>query len=389
MTHLKIEQNNSAIEQVSSAVITKLYELATSGDLDQDSNLVGRLHTTATYQSYIDSIRAEYPDVYITSDKYYLYMGDSTFTQIMATRYGDGVGCILSDLTSVGNAGEDVFGGFSGNTNITDATGLKYFTNILWSSTHANYHNGFKDCTNLQRCELPEGMTNLSAGSYPNLGFFRNCSSLTYVKLPSTITQIGQNTFSGCSSLQSIDLPNNLTTINSEAFSNSGLTQITLPSGLQVIGEYAFYGCTSLTSIHIPSSVTDLQRCFVGNCLNLTSITFDQSAGSPLTIRSGGGHLRGAFGSGTDLMGITTLDFPERFTTMNTGDYFFCNLPNLTTVIFRGSTPPTCTSTSASFWISDSATFYVPDNSVSAYQSATVFSNYASRIRGISELPQS
>jgi hypothetical protein len=34
MTHLKIEQNNSAIEQVSSAVITKLYELATSGDLD-------------------------------------------------------------------------------------------------------------------------------------------------------------------------------------------------------------------------------------------------------------------------------------------------------------------------------------------------------------------
>ena len=74
---------------------------------------------------------------------------------------------------------------------------------------------------------------------------------------------------------------------------------------------------------------------------------------------------------------------------MDSGDYFFANLPNLTTVIFRSTTPPTCTNTNSTFSINNNVTFYVPDNSVSAYQSATVFSNYASRIRGISELPQS
>lgn len=388
MTHLRIEQNNIQ-ENVSSAVIDKLYELATSGDLDQSSNLAGNLHTTATYQEYIDAIRAEYPDLTISSDKYYLYLGDPTFTQIMATRYGDGTGCVLSDCQNVRDNGQTVFGGFSGNTNITDVTGLKYFTNISWGNTQDDYHSGFKDCTNLQRCELPEGMIKLAAGSgYGNFGFFKNCSSLIYVKLPSTITRIDQNTFTNCSSLQSIDLPNNLTFIGTEAFGNSGLTQITLPSTLQTIESYAFTGCTSLTSIHIPSSVTYIGRAFVGNCTNITSITFDQSAGSPLTMHSGGGHLFGAFSYlDYSLSGITTLDFPERLATIDSGDYFFCRLPSLTTVIFRGSTPPTCTG-DLSMWATN-FTIYVPDNSVSTYQSATGFSSMSSRIKGISELPQS
>ena len=54
MTHLKIEQNNGVIEEVSSAVIDKLYDIVHSGNLDNTSNLIGRLHTTATYQDYID-----------------------------------------------------------------------------------------------------------------------------------------------------------------------------------------------------------------------------------------------------------------------------------------------------------------------------------------------
>jgi len=129
-------------------------------------------------------------------------MGDPTFTQIMATRYGDGTGCVLSDLTSVTDVVETAFGGLSGNTNIIDATGMKYFTGIGWGRSHSNYHNGLKDCTNLQRCELPEGMTDIGSGAgYNQTGFFKGCSNLTYVKLPSTATIIGYNTFDGCSSL--------------------------------------------------------------------------------------------------------------------------------------------------------------------------------------------
>ena len=49
MTHLKIQQNNSATEEVSSAVISKLYEIVQSSTLDSTSDLVGRLHTTSTF----------------------------------------------------------------------------------------------------------------------------------------------------------------------------------------------------------------------------------------------------------------------------------------------------------------------------------------------------
>lgn len=44
MTHLRIEQNNIQ-ENVSSAIIEKLYESTINEDLDQSSNLAGTLYT--------------------------------------------------------------------------------------------------------------------------------------------------------------------------------------------------------------------------------------------------------------------------------------------------------------------------------------------------------
>ena len=60
MTHLRIEQNNGSIEEVSSSVIAKLYDIVTNESLDQTSNLVGRLSTTVTYQEYIDELEDQF-----------------------------------------------------------------------------------------------------------------------------------------------------------------------------------------------------------------------------------------------------------------------------------------------------------------------------------------
>ena len=75
MTHLRIEQNNIQ-ENVSSAVIEKLYQLAISGDLDASSNLAGNLYTTATYQEYINALcktqqnpNGMFPDLTISYNK--------------------------------------------------------------------------------------------------------------------------------------------------------------------------------------------------------------------------------------------------------------------------------------------------------------------------------
>ncbi len=57
------------------------------------------------------------------------------------------------------------------------------------------------------------------------------------------------------------------------AFSNcSGLTSLTIPSSVTSIGEYAFDGCSGLTSFTIPSSVTSIGWGAFCGCSGLTSI---------------------------------------------------------------------------------------------------------------------
>ena len=57
------------------------------------------------------------------------------------------------------------------------------------------------------------------------------------------------------------------------AFSNcSGLTSLTIPSSVTSIGEYAFDGCSGLTSLTIPSSVTSIGWGAFCGCSGLTSI---------------------------------------------------------------------------------------------------------------------
>jgi len=87
MTHLRIEQNNGIIEEVSSSVITKLYELAISGTLDNTSQFKGRLHVDITYQDYIDYLtdRTKYltEDLYITASDTYIRFADPEVLNVL------------------------------------------------------------------------------------------------------------------------------------------------------------------------------------------------------------------------------------------------------------------------------------------------------------------
>ena len=75
MTHLRIEQNTGITEEVSSAVITKLYNIVHDNILDSESNLKGRLHTSSTYQSYIDYLQGQFDG---TNGKGPLYISATT-----------------------------------------------------------------------------------------------------------------------------------------------------------------------------------------------------------------------------------------------------------------------------------------------------------------------
>jgi len=129
---------------------------------------------------------------------------------------------------------------------------------------------------------------------------FRDCTSLTSITIPDSVTSIRDYAFSGCTSLTSITIPNGVTKIGDYAFGGcTSLTSITIPNGVTKIGEAAFGGCTSLTSVTIPDSVTNIRTATFEECTSLTSITI------PDSVTSIGSY---AFKNCTSLTSITIPD---------------------------------------------------------------------------------
>ena len=102
---------------------------------------------------------------------------------------------------------------------------------------------------------------------------FLNCSGLTSLSLPSSLTSIEREAFAGCSGLTSLSLPSSLTSIKYRAFYGcSGLTSLSLPSGITSIDWNAFSGCSGLTSLSLPSGLTSIGDGAFRGCSGLTSI---------------------------------------------------------------------------------------------------------------------
>ena len=85
--------------------------------------------------------------------------------------------------------------------------------------------------------------------------------------------KLGDYVFFDCSGLTSLTLPSSVTKIGCYALSNCiGLTSLTLPSGVTSIGTSAFFCCYGLISLTIPSSVTSIGGFAFNDCSGLTSI---------------------------------------------------------------------------------------------------------------------
>ena len=124
---------------------------------------------------------------------------------------------------------------------------------------------------------IPSSVNGYKVVSISDYAFY-NCSGLTSVTIPSSVTTIGCSTFSGCKSLTNITIPNSVTSIRKYAFYHcSGLTSVTIPSSVTSIGNSAFDGCKGLTSITIPNSVTSIDIDAFHGCSSLTSITIPNS----------------------------------------------------------------------------------------------------------------
>ena len=143
---------------------------------------------------------------------------------------------------------------------------IKYNGGVYTSNDKLGYA-AFSDCSGLTSLTIPSSVT--SIGEYA----FEGCSGLTSLTIPSSVTSIGEYAFYGCSGLTSLTIPSNVTSIGESAFHGcSGLTSLTIPSSVTSIGYCAFLGCSGLTSFTIPSSVTSIGWGAFCGCSGLTSI---------------------------------------------------------------------------------------------------------------------
>ncbi|MDY5676547.1 MAG: leucine-rich repeat protein [Eubacteriales bacterium] len=196
-----------------------------------------------------------------------------------------------------------LFGYIFGTNSYTGGTGIKQY---YASGSYKTYY-------------LPSSLRKITIlGGNILDGAFYNCSMLTDITIPASVTRIGNDAFSGCTTLETInynatrcsDLSSKNYVFNNAGQNGEGITiniganveripaylfgdresyfkspkiiMVTFAenSRCESIGNYAFYKCTSLTSVTIPESVTSIGNYAFEDCTSLTSITIPASVTS-------------------------------------------------------------------------------------------------------------
>lgn len=157
-----------------------------------------------------------------------------------------------------------------------------YRNNLAWAF--------FKN-ESLVTVKLPESITEVGED------IFGDCKTLRGVKLPEGVSRINKEAFYGCSILEKINFPAKLTSVDDNAFVYCGLLELdNLPSSLLHVGQSAFcyvplkalkldrkveigagaFSYTPITEIEMTTPCDSIREGTFRGCPNLTKITIGE-----------------------------------------------------------------------------------------------------------------
>lgn len=235
----------------------------------------------------------------------------------------------------------------------------------------------FRYCSGIETITMPNTLASFSSG-----GIVQYCTSLKALTIPSSITSLGNYTIQYCANIRIISFPKDAVfgngnldgdfslerlsfPIGEQDVKNNtmlyGLRRVTMASGVtSVLNNYQIY--LSLYDLHLSDNIVSLPQYYLSRTFSLKDLALPSEL-QTIAQRA----LQECY--------LTKLTIPSKVTDI--GQYAFYNSYFIVEVHVKPTTPPTA-GTGIFQGCSALSVIYVPQGTLSAYQTASGWSAYAS-----------
>ncbi|CAJ1948405.1 unnamed protein product [Cylindrotheca closterium] len=174
----------------------------------------------------------------------------------------------------------------------------------ICTSVESIGEDAFFSCRQLKNVEFQCSMSSPPRLETIGESAFQRCKSLQRIKIPSSVSMIGDFAFDDCETLVAADLSKaSITQISSWTFSECmSLRTVSLPSSLERICREAFNDCVSLVTVIIPldSRPIHMEQNSINACNALANLVLPQGSKAERDAFTKCELLQGRYGEGSD-----------------------------------------------------------------------------------------